>query len=50
MIRQNPPVFRVDGDKRAPRELPVGSELLIAFTLGAAGWWVILMTVRWLAS
>jgi hypothetical protein len=30
--------------------MPIGSELLIAFTLGAAGWWIILRMILWITS
>ena len=32
------------------RELPVGSELVIAFALGAGGWYVIVRLVQWAAG
>ena len=32
------------------RELPVGSELMIAFALGAGGWYMILKMFHWLAG
>ena len=32
------------------RELPVGSELVIAFALGAGGWYLIVRLVQWIAG
>lgn len=32
------------------RELPVGSELLIAFALGAGGWYVIVRAIQWITG
>ena len=48
MRRQNGPPLTIPPG--CGRELPAGSELLIAFTLGIAGWWVIIHTVVWLAE
>ncbi len=31
-------------------EWPIGSELLVAFALGAVGWWGIVRVVMWIAS
>ncbi len=32
------------------RELPIGSELIIALSGGLMAWWVIVKTALWLAS
>ena len=48
--RQNGPVLQLDNELDVPQELPIGSELLIAFALGAAGWWGIVRTVQWVTG
>ena len=49
MIRQSPPNLHAERDS-SKHEVPVGSELLIALTLGLAGWWAIVHAVIWLAG
>ncbi len=50
MIRQNPPNLQIAEQNSGKQELPVGSELLIALTLGLMGWWGIVHLVMWIAS
>ncbi|MBV8913061.1 MAG: hypothetical protein JOZ05_08505 [Acetobacteraceae bacterium] len=38
---------RFPNEHPVAQELPVGSELLIALTLGGAGWWAIIKLVEW---
>ena len=45
--RQNWPAPHDRNDRAVQRELPVGSELLIAVSLGAAGWWAIFKFAYW---
>jgi hypothetical protein len=50
MIRQNRPSLSMVDRRGDKHELPVGSELLIAFTLGLGGWWAIVHAVIWIAG
>ncbi len=50
MIRQNPPNLHAADQNGGKHEVPVGSELLIALTLGLAGWWAIVHAVIWIAG
>ncbi|GEM_PF-5495374 len=50
MHRQNRLTLTMINEPTRTRELPVGSELIIAFTLGLAGWWGIVHLVMWLAA
>jgi len=49
-LRQNRPGFHLRSDSEDRRELPVGSELMIAVALGATGWWMIARLVLWIAA
>lgn len=49
-VRQNAPGFHIQNDRDEGRELPIGSELMIAVALGSAGWWVIARLVIWIAG
>ncbi len=49
-LRQNRPVFKVTREQEDRHELPVGSELMIAVSLGATGWWMIARLVMWIAG
>lgn len=50
MHRQNRPALALFNNRTGTREMPVGSELLIALTLGLAGWWGIVHLVMWIAT
>ncbi len=50
MHRQNRPALAIVDDRTSARELPVGSELMIALALGLAGWWGIVHLVMWIAA
>lgn len=49
-LRQNGPGIVTEITSEEHRELPVGSELMIAAALGASGWWVIAHVVMWIAG
>ena len=49
-IRQNPPGLGLRREQEERRELPIGSEIMIAVALGATGWWMIARVVMWLAG
>ncbi len=49
-FRQNVPGSLRAGHGHAEQELPVGSELMIAFSLGIVGWWGIAQMVMWIAG
>ncbi len=42
--------FRSGHNPEMGREIPVGSELLIAFSIGIVSWWAILKMILWIAS
>ena len=50
MHRQNRPTLAFIDQQTGKRELPVGSELIIACTLGLAGWWGLVHLVMWIAN
>ncbi len=43
-------VLGMNAPSEKTRELPVGSELLIAFALGAGGWYAIVRFVQWITG
>lgn len=43
-------VLGMNGSMEKTRELPIGSELMIAFALGAGGWYMIVRLIQWVAG